>query len=172
MTASSARLSPTTPPARFRDSLGRFATGVAVVTFAHGEDGARHGLTVNSFTSVSMEPPLILVSIQRTVRAHALLAGRAFTVNVLGAEQRDLAMHFAGKPNLEPEWADGGHAPRLAEAASWFECTPWTHYDGGDHTLFLGRVERFDHRPGACLGFVDGRFVTIPEPAARSGLGS
>src|SRR5213596_2864908 len=80
----------------FRGSLGRFATGVAIVTF----DGVtkRHGITVNSFTSVSMDPPLVLVSIARTTTAHDELAGRPFTVNILGAEQRQLAMHFDGRP--------------------------------------------------------------------------
>lgn len=148
-----------------RGCLGRFATGVAVVTFdgLAGGTAKRHGLTVNSFTSVSMDPPLVLVAIQRSVRAHALLTGRPFTVNVLGAEQRDLAMHFAGKPHAEPDWVEGTRAPRLSGAVSWFECTPWTEHDGGDHTLFLGKVERFDHRPGPCLGFADGTFITIPE---------
>lgn len=150
-----------------RGCLGRFATGVVVVTFDGLDHGAtkRHGLTVNSFTSVSLDPPLVLVAIQRSVRAHSLLAGRPFTVNVLGAEQRDLAMHFAGKPNAEPEWIEGAHAPRLTGPASWFECTPWAEHDGGDHTLFLGEVENSDYRRGDCLGFVDGGFITIPEPA-------
>ncbi|MFW0796283.1 flavin reductase family protein [Gordonia sp. CPCC 205515] len=149
----------------FRSSLGRFATGVAVVTFDGLVDGGvkRHGLTVNSFTSVSMDPPLVLVSIQQSVRAHALLLDRPFTVNVLGAEQRDTALHFAGRPNDDPRWVEGVHAPRLTDAASWFECMPWAQYDGGDHTLFVGKVENFAHRRGDCLGFVDGGFVTIPD---------
>src|SRR4029453_6767979 len=86
----------------FRGSLGRFATGVAIVTF----DGVtkRHGITVNSFTSVSMEPPLVLVSIARSTKAHDELAGRSFTVNILGAEQQQLAMHFAGRFSREPDW--------------------------------------------------------------------
>lgn len=155
------------PPAHFfRGSLGRFATGVAVVTFdavdAAGEP-KRHGITVNSFTSVSMEPPLVLVSLQRTVRAHALLVGRPFTINVLGAEQQSLAMHFAGRPNLEPVWDEGAHAPRLAGVLSFFECTPWATYDGGDHSLFIGEVQEFDYRSGDALGFVNGLFSTISE---------
>lgn len=150
------------PSHHFRGSLGRFATGVAVVTVA--ADGQRHGITVNSFTSVSLDPPLVLVSIQRTASSHALLAGRPFTVNILGAEQQSIAMHFAGRPNAEPNWLDGSYAPRLAGALSHFECTPWAEYDGGDHTLFLGRVEDFDYRSGDALGFADGRFVTIREP--------
>ncbi len=84
------------PPAHFlRGCLGRFATGVAVVGFTEPGGGPR-GVTVNSFTSVSLEPPLILVALQRTASSHDLLRGRGFTVNVLGAEQRELALRFAG----------------------------------------------------------------------------
>jgi len=151
------------PPMHYlRSCLGRFATGVAVVTF-ESQDG-RRGITVNSFTSVSMEPPLILVSLQRTVRAHQSMAGSAFTVNILGAEQQALALQFAGKPSLEPEWTDGEFAPRLAGVLSWFECTSWADYDGGDHTLFLGEVQHFDYRSGDALGFVGGQFARIPQP--------
>lgn len=145
----------------FRGSLGRFATGVAVVTF-DGPSG-RHGITVNSFTSVSMEPPLVLVSIARTTRAHDELEGRPFTVNVLGAEQEAIASHFAGKPNAEPLWVEGETAPRLSGVLSYFQCTPWAAYDGGDHTLFLGEVQQFDYRAGDALGFVNGRYTPIPE---------
>ena len=106
----------------FRGSLGRFATGVAVVTF--DTDQGRHGITVNSFTSVSLEPPLVLVSIARTTKSHDELAGRPFTVNVLGAEQRALASNFGGTPTGEPRWVEGTVAPRLAGVLSYFECTP------------------------------------------------
>jgi flavin reductase len=145
----------------FRGSLGRFATGVAVVTF--DTDQGRHGITVNSFTSVSLEPPLVLVSIARTTKSHDELAGKPFTVNVLGAEQRALASNFAGKPTGEPRWIEGTVAPRLAGVLSYFECTPWAAYDGGDHTLYLGEVVSFDYRAGDALGFVNGQFTTIPE---------
>ena len=145
----------------FRGSLSRFATGVAIVTFDGPEQ--RRGITVNSFTSVSMEPPLVLVSIARTTKAHNELADRAFTVNVLGAEQQQLASHFAGRPDTEPRWVEGEVAPRLAGVLSWFECTPWAAYDGGDHTLYLGEVVNFDYRTGDALGFVNGRFTAIPE---------
>ncbi|WP_372462734.1 flavin reductase family protein [Sinomonas notoginsengisoli] len=149
----------------FRGSLGRFATGVAVVGF----DGAtkRHGITVNSFTSVSLEPPLVLVSIARSTRAHDELAGRPFTVNVLGAEQVALALHFAGKPGLasdeEPLWVEGPTAPRLTRPLAYFECTPWAAYDGGDHTLYLGEVLDFGYRSGDALAFQGGRFTALRE---------
>ncbi|MHB1172142.1 MAG: flavin reductase family protein [Lacisediminihabitans sp.] len=145
----------------FRGSLGRFATGVAVVTFDGSEK--RRGITVNSFTSVSMEPPLVLVSVARTTKAHDELMNRPFTVNVLGAEQQLLASNFAGKPNEEPRWVEGDVAPRLAGVLSYFECKPWAAYDGGDHTLFLGEVVNFDYRSGDALGFVNGQFAIIPE---------
>jgi flavin reductase (DIM6/NTAB) family NADH-FMN oxidoreductase RutF len=159
------------PPVHFlRGSLGRFATGVAVVSFAVPNSspagaGKYRGVTVNSFTSVSMNPPLILVALQRTVPSHDLLRGRRFTVNVLGAEQRELALHFAGKPraSLQPAWTEGEHAPRLAGSLCYFECTPWAEYDGGDHTLFLGEVQHFDYRDGDALGFVNGQFTLIPQ---------
>ena len=146
---------------RFRGSLGRFATGVAIVTF----DGAtkRHGITVNSFTSVSMEPPLVLVSIARAAKAHDELAGRPFTVNILGAEQRELARHFAGRPGPEPQWVEGETAPRLSNVLAYFECKPWAAYDGGDHTLYLGEVVDFNYRNGDALAFANSAFTIIPE---------
>lgn len=156
------------PPAHFlRGCLGRFATGVAVVSFTEPGGGPR-GVTVNSFTSVSLEPPLILVALQRTVPSHDLLRGRGFTVNVLGAEQRELALHFAGRPrpSLRPAWAEGRHSPYLAGSLCYFECTPWAEYDGGDHTLFLGEVRHFDYRDGDALGFVSGQFTTIAQGMA------
>ncbi|MHC6221412.1 flavin reductase family protein [Arthrobacter sp. MMS24-S77] len=145
----------------FRGSLGRFATGVAIVTF----DGAtkRYGITVNSFTSVSMEPPLVLVSIARTTKAHDELAGRPFSVNILGAEQQELALHFAGRPGPEPRWVEGGTAPRLSNVLAYFECTPWAAYDGGDHTLYVGEVVDFNYRSGDALAFANSSFTTIPE---------
>ena len=145
----------------FRGSLGRFATGVAIVTF----DGVtkRHGITVNSFTSVSMDPPLVLVSIARTSKAHDELAGKPFTVNILGAEQRHLATHFAGRPGPEPLWVEGETAPRLSHVLAYFECKPWAAYDGGDHTLYVGEVVDFNYRNGDALAFANSAFTTIPE---------
>lgn len=160
------------PDAHFlRGGFGRFATGVAVVTFdADDEDGMphHHGITVNSFTSVSMDPPLVLVAIQCSVVSHDLIRGRPFAVNVLGAEHESLAMHFAGRPRTEPAWVtDPAHpAPRLAGALAWFACTPWAEYPGGDHSLHVGHVDAFDYRPGDALGFISGRFTTIHESFA------
>ncbi|MEV6233897.1 flavin reductase family protein [Saccharopolyspora shandongensis] len=148
---------------RFRSCLGRFTTGVTVVAF-DGPTG-RHGFTANSFTSVSMDPPLVLVSVARAAKAHDELPGRRFTINVLGAEQQALAMHFAGRPQLEPAWLDAGSAPRLAGALAHFECHPRQTCEAGDHTLHIGEVVDFDYRRGDLLGFACGRFVTIAEPS-------
>jgi flavin reductase (DIM6/NTAB) family NADH-FMN oxidoreductase RutF len=147
---------------RFRSCLGRFATGVTVVAF----DGAtgRHGFTANSFTSVSMDPPLVLVSVARSATAHDELPDRPFTINVLGAEQQALALHFAGRPQLDPVWLETGTAPRLAGALAHFECRPWRTCEAGDHTLHIGEVTDFDYRGGDLLGFANSRFTTIAEP--------
>jgi flavin reductase (DIM6/NTAB) family NADH-FMN oxidoreductase RutF len=84
-------------------------------------------------------------------------------VNILGAEQRYLATHFAGWPGPEPRWVEGGTAPRLAGVLAYFECRPWAEYDGGDHTLYLGEVVNFDYRSGDALAFANGSYTTIPE---------
>jgi flavin reductase len=149
--------------ARLRSTLGRFATGVTVVTFDAG-DGPR-GVTVNSFTSVSLEPPLVLVSIAKTASAHDRMRDRPFCVNVLGAEQEPLARRFSGgDAGVEPRYDEhADRAPRLAGALAHVDCEPWRAYDGGDHTLFLGRVTGFEHREGDALGYMGSRFTTFAE---------
>ena len=144
-----------------RSCLGRFATGVAVVTF--GADDGPRGFTVNSFTSVSMSPPLVLVSVARAARSHDALRGRGFCVNVLGAEQEPLARLFAGGGAGTVTWQEGELAPRLAGVLAHLECRPWRDYDGGDHTLFLGEVESFDYRDGDALAYHSSRFTSIAD---------
>ncbi|MGH2872758.1 MAG: flavin reductase family protein [Solirubrobacteraceae bacterium] len=158
-----------------RACLGRFATGVAVVTFDAAAErtdstdgptgsGDRHGITVNAFTSVSLHPPLVLVSVARGARSHDLLADLPFCVNVLGAEQERLAQAFAGGTEATVQWQQGELAPRLAGALAHLDCRPWRAYDGGDHTLYLGEVVAFDYRTGDALGYLGGRFIAIGEP--------
>ncbi len=150
-------------PGELRCCLGRFATGVCVVT-VEADDGV-HGLTVNSFTAVSLDPPLVLVSIGKRARGHALLAGRPFGVNVLGAEQERVARHFAGDPHPDHVgWEDGAAAPRLAGVLAFLGCNPWRAYDGGDHTLYLGEVVELDYTSGAALGYAFSRFTRLEEP--------
>lgn len=144
-----------------RSCLGRFATGVVVVTF-DTEEG-RRGVTVNSFTSVSVEPPLVLVSVARKARAHDALKRRPFCVNVLAAEQEAIARQFAGSGEAQVVWVEGTDVPRLAGVLAHVECRPWRDYDGGDHTLFIGEVVDFDYRDGDALAFHTSRFTAIPD---------
>lgn len=126
-----------------RNCLGRFATGVTVTTCE--TDNGNHGFTANSFTSVSLDPPLILVSVDRKTKASDYLKNNNFTVNVLKANQKNVAMHFAGRPQdpFPIEWEKGEYAPRLKDTLAYFECEPWKEYDGGDHVLFIGKVKEF-----------------------------
>ncbi|WP_037568605.1 flavin reductase family protein [Phaeacidiphilus oryzae] len=156
---------PPPTPGALRACLSRFATGVTVVTYDTPE-GPR-GATMNSFTSVSAEPPLVLVSVARRARCHGPLgSGIPFCVNVLGAEQEAVARRFAGAPVPgEPEWAPRARVPRLATPLAWVECDPWRTYDGGDHTLVLGLVTALGHRDGDALTYAWSRFGGIAEAA-------
>jgi flavin reductase (DIM6/NTAB) family NADH-FMN oxidoreductase RutF len=146
-----------------RSCLARFLTGVSVVTFA-APDGPR-GITVNSFTAVSVAPPLILISLAKGTRTHGAFRGRCwFCVNVLGSEHETVARHFAGASAPEPPtlaWRHDAAVPRLADALAHFECEPWRDYEGGDHTLFLGRIVDYAFRDGDALGFFAGSFLTV-----------
>lgn len=130
-------------PRVLRNTLGNFATGVTVITYE--ADGTFRGVTVNSFTSVSLEPPLVLVSLMRTSRSLAYVQDRPFTINVLSETQLRTALNFAGKPQEGHaiEWVTDGEAPRINGSLAYFTCTPWAGYDGGDHVLLLGQVLSF-----------------------------
>lgn len=144
-----------------RACLGHYATGVAVVTY-EGADGPR-GATINSFTSVSMEPPLVLASFARSTTAARLLGDRPFVVNVLSSAQLDLALQFAGRPQsgIDVPWVARADVPRLRGTVAWLQCRPWATYDGGDHLLFVGEVVRHDSRRGEPLLFHRGQFRMI-----------
>jgi len=147
---------------RLRSCLGRFATGVVVVSF-DSPDGPR-GITVNSFTSVSMDPPLVLVSVAKRAASHDLLRDAPFCVNVLGAEQEAIARQFAGARVGPAVWVADETTPRLGGVLAHLACLPWRDYDGGDHTLFLGEVVDFDYRDGGALGFHASGFTAFDEP--------
>jgi flavin reductase (DIM6/NTAB) family NADH-FMN oxidoreductase RutF len=127
-----------------RTAMRRFPAPICVVTVDY--EGDRIGLTVGSLTSLSLEPPLVGISIGNQQAAHALIRGaRAFEASLLSAEQEGLARHFAhGVPPLAMwggiELAEGGVAPRIAGALVWLDCRLWAEYDAGDHTLFVGEV--------------------------------
>lgn len=147
----------------FRQALGHFATGVAVVT-ARGPGGEAIGMTMTSFNSVSLEPPLVLFSVARTAWSlPAMLAADAYAVNVLDGAQARLSDRFARAST--DKWASVAHrsgahgAPLIDGALAHFECAPWASHDGGDHVLFLARVLRFEAAgAGEPLIFFRGRY--------------
>lgn len=130
-----------------RGVLGLFATGITVVTA--GEDAPR-GMTANSFASVSLQPPLILVCVKRDAAMHtAIQECGAFAVSMLSADQEPVARHFANhaRPRGEEEfalvdWVSGERtgAPIVTDALAWLECRLVAVYQGGDHSIFLGQV--------------------------------
>lgn len=136
-----------------RRAYGTFATGVTVVTVG---GGTAHGMTANSFTSVSLEPPLVLVCVERGAVMHTSLSvARCFGVSILGADQEGVARHFAnrhrplGLAQFElVTWRPGRltGVPLIEGAVAHFECGVWRTYDGGDHTIFLGKVLSLDRR--------------------------
>jgi flavin reductase (DIM6/NTAB) family NADH-FMN oxidoreductase RutF len=147
----------------FRAALGMFATGVTIVT-ARAPDGQLIGLTANSFNSVSLAPPLVLWSLSKAAASMVVFsAGSHYAINILAAEQKELAERFARKG--ADRW-DGvlfdegvGGAPLLQGAAATFECFNRSRYDEGDHVIFVGEVERCAHQPGALpLLFHGGRY--------------
>ena len=142
-----------------------FATGVTIVT-ARAADGALVGLTANSFNSVSLTPPLVLWSLARSSGSMpALGTGSHYAINILAANQKDLAERFAQKRAdrwNEVSFTEGlGGAPLLDGAVARFECFNRSRYDEGDHVIFVGEVERCAWRVGASpLLFHGGRFYT------------
>ena len=159
---------------RLRQALGAFPTGVCLVTTV-GPDGKREGMTVNSFASVSLTPPLILWSIRDDTRSAAVfVAARAFILHVLALEQRDLATHFARPaPDkfaaYESVFDTGrGGCPRLADAIAVYECTTYSRYQEGDHTILVGRVEAFSNVDRPPLAFHAGRMGSLREIAEAS----
>ena len=155
-------------PLELRRAFGHFATGVTVVTY-QAADGELRGTTVNSFTSVSLDPPLVLVSLGRQTRAAATLRpGSAFAVNVLHHGQRDLAMHFAGRPQpgTGATWEVRAGVPHLAGCGAYFRCVAQDVHDAGDHVLVVGLVEEFQAHGHPPLLFYRGAFEYLPSPAA------
>jgi flavin reductase (DIM6/NTAB) family NADH-FMN oxidoreductase RutF len=163
--AGSAARPPSFSPTEFRAALGMFATGVTIVT-ARAANGRLVGLTANSFNSVSLHPPLVLWSLSHAAASMAVFRhGSHYAVNVLAADQRELAQRFATKGIdrwAGVDYTEGhGGAPLLAGAAATFECFNRSRYDEGDHVIFVGEVERCSHRAGASpLLYHGGKFYT------------
>jgi flavin reductase (DIM6/NTAB) family NADH-FMN oxidoreductase RutF len=156
---SSLNITPAADQARFRQALGSFATGVTIVTTEH--DGQVHGMTANGFMSVSLEPPLVVVSIGNNARMHELLAASGrYGVSVLSHAQAKLSTHFAGQPSAGakiPFVAESG-VPLIDGAIAQVAAKIVDAHPAGDHTLFIGEVLYFDWRDGQPLIFHSGGY--------------
>ena len=144
---------------RFRNALGRFASGVTVITAHHG--GRAHGMTANSFVSVSLDPPLVLVSLGNRASMHRILpAARRYGISVLGEDQENLSNHFAGRivPNLHVRFIEREGVPLLEGAVAYFVAALEEAHPAGDHTLYIGRVEHFEWNDDKPLLFYAGRY--------------
>jgi flavin reductase (DIM6/NTAB) family NADH-FMN oxidoreductase RutF len=143
----------------FRAAMRRFPTGVTIVTTAH--QGSIHGFTVNAFASVSAEPPMVLICVNRGARAHPLITvSQRFCANILALEQRALAERFAGgEPRSRFEGVDytigPSGSPVLSGTLAYVDCTLAEELSASTHTIFLGRVLVAGHRDGAPLGYFD-----------------
>jgi 3-hydroxy-9,10-secoandrosta-1,3,5(10)-triene-9,17-dione monooxygenase reductase component len=155
--------------AAFRKALGAFPTGVTVIT-TRSREGAPVGLTVNSFNSVSLDPPLILWSLAKTSSVLAVFeSARNWAVHVLAADQQAMSKRFATRSadrfaGLPIEVGVGG-VPLLSGCAARFQCTTESRHAGGDHIIFVGQVLAFDRRAVAPLVFQDSRYVLVAEAA-------
>ncbi len=133
-------------PDGLRDALRFWTTGVTVVAAADGD--IRHGMTVNSFTSLSLDPPLVSVSLEKVTRTHQLVkdAGK-FSVSVLSEEQQNISDRFAGRETDDGDrfadletWSLVGGSPILKDALAYFDCEVTASHDAGTHTVFIGKV--------------------------------
>jgi flavin reductase (DIM6/NTAB) family NADH-FMN oxidoreductase RutF len=151
------------PALALRRTLGMFATGVTVITTRKGEQV--HGMTANAFMSVSLEPPLVLISVDRRTKMCGLLhEGSRYGVSVLSESQSALSDRFAGRPgeNLpEPRFDLVRETPLVDGALAHFVSRVERSYWGGDHSLFLGRVEYARQNPGTPLLFHGGRYERL-----------
>lgn len=159
-------------PDRFRQTLGRLPTGITVVTLTRPEgaaggasaSGTVHGITVNSFTSLSLVPPLVGVAIDVKARAHGMLPALArYGVSILSADQAAVSDHFAGRPVPlvgDPFEELDGH-PVVVGAAAQLVCVVVNQVPVGDHTLVVGRVEHARVAEAEALAYVRGRYGRI-----------
>ena len=159
---------------RLRNALGSCPTGVVIVT-AFDAHAGRLGMTINSFTSVSLDPPLVMFSIdRRALGLPAWLRAAGYAVNVLAAGQEHVSNQFARARNdkwKDVRFAAGLHgAPLLEGALARFECSPHRTFDGGDHVIFCARIERYTCDDDAApLVFHRGRYGIV-SPSSAAGI--
>ena len=148
---------------KFKKVLGSWATGVTIVTSQHGD--LRHGMTVSAFNEVSLDPPLVLVSADKTSNTKGVIdQSGAFTVSILAADQDAVSNLFADKKREEIrfeslECAPGKTGcPRIPEALAWLDCSVTQSVDAGDHVVFIGRVEEAEFTDRDALLYFRGRY--------------
>ncbi len=162
-------------PKAFRRALGNFATGVTIIT-TRASDGTKIGVTASSFSSLSMDPPLILWScIKETPSCKVFESASHFAVNILASDQMNMSNHFARQQEDKfdgIEWQEGiGGSPIFPNCAGRFECETYNKLDGGDHWIFVGKVLTFDDFGRSPLCFHQGSYsmvVSHPETTPRA----
>lgn len=146
-------------PREFRRALGRFASGITVITTVH--EGSTYGMTANAFVSVSLDPPLVLVSVDSRSNMHGILPhSKRYGVSILSNKQKDLSKHFAGRPRkgLEIPFVWQREVPLLDGALVHLVCQVVDEHPAGDHTLYVGQVEYLAYGNGAPLLFYTGTY--------------
>jgi flavin reductase (DIM6/NTAB) family NADH-FMN oxidoreductase RutF len=149
-----------------RRIMGHFATGITVVTTTY--NGQLAGMTANAVTSLSLNPPLILVAVEKTASMHsALTASRHFAINILDASQESLSRRFAQRgpkdvSDLNWKTVESG-APILADALGWVDCRLTDILSGGDHDIFIGEILAGDCREGSPLLYYCGKYRKLAE---------
>jgi flavin reductase (DIM6/NTAB) family NADH-FMN oxidoreductase RutF len=151
-----------------RQVMGRFATGVTVVSTTHRD--MIHGMTANAFLSVSLRPPLVLVSLGRCRMSEMLPRTGRYGVSVLASDQEHFAAHFAGQrvSPVDPTFAMHEDLPLLDGALAHVGCKVVDVHPAGDHVLWIGEVEHLWHRDGEPLLFYTGRFGTLADVSERA----
>lgn len=163
-------------PLALRRAFGTFVTGVTVIT-AHDAKGQPRGMTANSFTSVSLDPPLLLVCVGKSASSFSVFeSADCFAVNLLHEEQTELSALFASKSpdKFSAVSHDRIHtgAPVLNDCLTWFDCTVHDCVDAGDHIILIGAVQAFGTSPSAPLGFCRGRYAVVKDPLPPEWLAS
>lgn len=158
----------------FRRAMGAFATGVTIITV--DLDGAVHGMTANAFASLSLNPPLVLVCVDRSARTHAHLhAKKRFGINILAANQRLISEYYAQPPGVQGLAEEDAGArfdrtahgtPILHGALAYLECKLRSTEDAGDHTIFIAEAEDVVVRTGEPLLFFRGKYRRIGDDVA------
>jgi flavin reductase (DIM6/NTAB) family NADH-FMN oxidoreductase RutF len=157
-------------PREIRHVMGHFATGVTIIT-TKDEGGAPNGITANAFASLSLDPPLVLVCIDKKANCyHCFEESKLFAVNFLGEHQEHISTRFAtkGVEKFEGIAWHAGHEglPLLEEAIGYIECVVTDTYEGGDHTIYLGRIVAAEATGDRPLLFFKGKYRRLPEEDA------